>query len=292
MNSDSDSDWDSMSEAPPPPLAQGVQAINNNSRYEEQNNAQNKTRVEEAKKQERREEQLVQNTGKVKERKEQSNQRSKQPIPAKRSPSSKDSGIDTGTPMNAKDKSEAPADFGETNCDKKYVLEVGMVNTGFEFDSDDSSAVEKLGKTNFQPFPQPDERISLLKFDPVETKYFQVVFEDEGLMVDKAIPSIALCCSKVSAEILGLLKVPLVIAFVFVGQILRVLTSSILRPFSDHILKPLIVSINNLVLAPIFSLLYNISSMLATCISPCCNLSKYSPLYSYVDQGDNPRLSA
>ena len=70
----------------------------------------------------------------------------------------------------------------------------------------------------------------------------------------------------------GLVKVPLVLLFVLLGSILRFLVSSLLRPASDLLLKPLLVAGHNLVLAPLCSLLYNLSSMLAAVLSPCCRL--------------------
>ena len=45
------------------------------------------------------------------------------------------------------------------------------------------------------------------------------------------------CCSRLTAELLGLLKLPLVLLFVLAGRLLRLLISSLLRPFSDYLLK-------------------------------------------------------
>ena len=75
-----------------------------------------------------------------------------------------------------------------------------------------------------------------------------------------------------SAPLPGLAKVPLVLLFVLLGSVLRFLVSSLLRPASDLLLKPALVAAHNLVLAPLCSLLYNLSSMLAAVLSPCCRL--------------------
>ena len=75
-----------------------------------------------------------------------------------------------------------------------------------------------------------------------------------------------------SAPLPGLAKVPLVLLFVLLGSVLRFLVSSLLRPASDLLLKPGLVAAHNLVLAPLCSLLYNLSSMLAAVLAPCCRL--------------------
>ena len=164
---------------------------------------------------------------------------------------------------------------------KGDLLEVGFVDIGFEEGIDESNTENNQQNQNFKPYPEPNEKSNLLQFEEIKTKYFQIEFENEGLLVDKAIPSIVSCCTTISAEVLGLVKIPLVMVFVFVGQVLRVLISSILRPFSDYIFKPLLVSLHNLILSPLFSLLFNISSMVATTLSPCCTIEKYSPTWNY-----------
>ena len=115
---------------------------------------------------------------------------------------SRDSGIETSTnpsvntsPNNLKtDKSKSDTfdDIG------------GEVNNhGYDEDSLDSS--DGFSKeNNYQKYPAPEEKISLLTFDEIRTKYFQIQFEDEGLLVDKIIPTIADCCSKLVSEFLGI----------------------------------------------------------------------------------------
>ena len=169
---------------------------------------------------------------------------------------------------------------------KGDVLEVGFVNHGFDEDSEDSTNENDISNLKFKPFPEPDEKINLLQFEEIKTKYFEIEFENDGLLVDKALPSIISCCTTVTAEVLGLVKIPLVLVFVLIGQILRVFTSSILRSFSDYIFKPLLVSLHNHILSPLFSLLFNISSIVATVLSPCCTKDKYSPLWNYGEHRD------
>ena len=227
----------------------------------------------------------VQGKPKSSTKKEPLNDKRKLPISATQMQSSKDSGIETDTVCS----SNVTLDTVRVDIDKndhkmEFTANIpteGIPNKGYDDDSDDSTIENNLAKHNSKPYPDPDERINLLQFQELKTKYFQVEFESEGLLVDKAIPSIVFCCTTVSAEVLGLLKIPLVIIFVFIGQILQVLTSSILRPSSDYIFKPLLVSLHNLILSPLFSLLYNISSMVATTLSPCCNIKKYHPSWNY-----------
>ena len=97
-----------------------------------------------------------------------------------------------------------------------------------------------------------------------------------------------LSCSKkeITNYISGIFKIPMVILFVILGNILRTLISSLIRPCSDHLLKPVLVSIHNLVLAPIFSLLYNLSSMVAMVLSPCCSITRVSAPWQYVTLQD------
>ena len=207
-------------------------------------------------------------------------------LPAKLIPSSNDSGIDTGTVCSSNITPDRVRGNIAKNELKGNILEAGIDNNGYDEDSEDSTIENNLANQNFKPYPDPDERINLLQFQELKPRYFQVEFKSEGLLVDKAIPSIVFCCTTVSAEVLGLMKIPLVIIFVIIGQILRVLTSSILRPFSDYIFKPLLVSLHNLILSPLFSLLYNISSMVATTLSPCCYIRKYHPSWKYSQHRD------
>ena len=77
-----------------------------------------------------------------------------------------------------------------------------VVNHGYDEDSLDSS--QSISKqNNYQKYPAPEEKISLLTFDEIRTKYFQIQFDDEGLLVDKIIPTIADGCSKLVSEFLG-----------------------------------------------------------------------------------------
>ena len=52
-------------------------------------------------------------------------------------------------------------------------------------------------------FPCPEEKINLLTFDEIKTQYFQIQFTDEGLVVDRIIPALADCWSRVMSELLG-----------------------------------------------------------------------------------------
>ena len=298
MNSESESDWDSMSEAPPLHNTKTSQdtrtRINSQQHLHTRSQEDSKDRGEAPVKQKVRksrdsedatshQDQMVETRRGNEE--EMKKRKAKIPVPAKRVPSSKDSGIDTSTvcssnltPASVRGVDTTIRDTADLKGD---VLEVGFVNKGIEEDSDDMLNENSLAKLNFKPYPDPEEKISLLHFEEIKTKYFQIEFEDEGLLADKAIPSIVTCSTKVSAEILGLFKIPLVLVFVLIGQIIRAVTSSILRPASDYILKPILVSLHNLILSHLFSLFYNISSMVAITLSPCCPVSKYSPLWSY-----------
>ena len=51
----------------------------------------------------------------------------------------------------------------------------------------------------------------------------------------------------------------MILLFVILGHILKILISSLIKPFSDFVLKPVLVSCHNHLLSPVFSLLYNIS---------------------------------
>ena len=333
MNSGSDSDWDSMSEAPPipannsglvntkhpPPVVNNKQTVNkiksqqhlttDSTPTTQQSQAECRERTNIIAKQAALQHQLqkskpnLENSFQVDQKpapghagltkKGPLNNKPNAPTAAKRGASSKDSGIDTGTVCSS-NVTPATVRGNVTNNQhqidtfdlKGDVLEVGFVNHGFDEDSEDSTNENDISNLKFKPYPEPDEKINLLQFEEIKTKYFQIEFENDGLLVDKAIPIIVSCCTKVSAEILGLFKIPLVLVFVLIGQILRVFTSSILRPFSDFIFKPLLVSLHNLILSPLFSLMFNISSMMAITISPCCAKSKYSPVWNYGEQRD------
>ena len=44
-------------------------------------------------------------------------------------------------------------------------------------------------------------------------------YNDEGLLVDRLLPTLVHCCSRASAELLGIVKLPLVLLLVFLGQV-------------------------------------------------------------------------
>ena len=78
----------------------------------------------------------------------------------------------------------------------------GVDNPAYDEDSlDDSSGVIQHPRQH--KYPTAEEKIGLLTFDEMTTKYFQVQLEDEGLLVDKILPTISECCSKIMSEILG-----------------------------------------------------------------------------------------
>ena len=74
----------------------------------------------------------------------------------------------------------------------------------------------------------------------------------------------------------------MIIIFVIIGHILKTLISSLVKPFSDYILKPVLVSLHNHLISPVFSLLYNVSSMTAVVLSPCCPVQRLSSPWVYV----------
>lgn len=167
----------------------------------------------------------------------------------------------------------------------------GVENQSYEGDDNDEDEEGKRGVAaggDGQKYrlPVPDERIALLPFEEMRTHYLQVEYDDEGLLVDRVLPTLVHCCSRLSAELLGLVKLPLVLLLVCLGQVLKMVTSSLLRPASDHLLKPLLVSLHNLVLSPICSLLYNLSRMIAAIINPCCP-TVVSPPWRYVHTSDS-----
>jgi len=166
----------------------------------------------------------------------------------------------------------------------------GLENPSYEGqDEDEDEDEEGLGDdgSGGQKYilPIPDERIALLPFEDMRTHYLQVEYDDEGLLVDRILPNLVHCCSRASAELLGIVKLPLLLILVFLGQVLETVTSSLLRPASDHLLKPLLVSLHNLVLSPICSLLYNLSRMIAAIINPCCPTA-FSPPWRYVQTSE------
>jgi len=166
----------------------------------------------------------------------------------------------------------------------------GVENQSYEGDNDDEDEEGRRGVAagggQEYRLPVPDERIALLPFEEMRTHYLQVEYDDEGLLVDRVLPTLVHCCSRASAELLGLVKLPLVLLLVCLGQVLKMVTSSLLRPASDHLLKPLLVSLHNLLLSPICSLLYNLSRMFAAIINPCCP-TVVGPPWRYVHTSDS-----
>ena len=74
----------------------------------------------------------------------------------------------------------------------------------------------------------------------------------------------------------------MIIIFVTIGHILKTVISSVIKPFSDYVLKPVLVSCHNQLISPVFSLLYNVSSMTALVLSPCCPVQKLTSPWVYV----------
>ena len=64
-------------------------------------------------------------------------------------------------------------------------------------------------------------------------KIFQVEYDDEGLLVDRLLPTLVHCCSRASAELLGLVKLPLLLLLVFLGQVSDKILAS-----NDHLDRP------------------------------------------------------
>ena len=122
--------------------------------------------------------------------------------PKESSNSSRDSGIDTTSTNPSANTSPNNLKTEKSKSDTFDDIGGGVVNHGYDEDSLDNS--ESMSKpNNFQKYPAPEEKISLLTFDEIRTKYFQIQSEDEGLLVDKIIPTIADCCSKLVSEFLG-----------------------------------------------------------------------------------------
>ena len=71
----------------------------------------------------------------------------------------------------------------------------GKVDTGERLGEDSDEEREErravMPGGGFQPFPDPEEKIDLLTFEEFNTKFFQIEFEDEGLLVDRAVPCLA-----------------------------------------------------------------------------------------------------
>jgi len=121
----------------------------------------------------------------------------------------------------------------------------GVENQSYEGDNNDDEdeevrrGVADGGGGQKYRLPVPDERIALLPFEDMRTHYLQVVhiagkqlerktrnisqveYDDEGLLVDRVLPTLVHCCSRASAELLGLVKLPLVLLLVCLGQVNR-----------------------------------------------------------------------
>ena len=242
MNSDSESDWDSMSEAPkipqgvnqqglviypPGPSLESEKKKNGNVPHAKplvvpppkpptttppkspENNFRQKSNI------------LAQQAAaKVSQKKARPEPPKSAPVPKVRehksnlpttapnlkdSVGSRDSGIDTATipssnntPSNIKLKEKHIKEDANSFDD----IGLGQDNLAFDTDSFDSAEPQPTLKQSKQ-LPIPDEKINLLSFDEIKTKYFQIQVEDEGLMVDKIIPPIAECCSTLMSEFLG-----------------------------------------------------------------------------------------
>ena len=87
-------------------------------------------------------------------------------IPANQIPSSKDSGIDTGTICSSNISPDTvrgnKAKIDHNMELKGNILEAGIDNAGYEEDSDVPTIENNLANHNFKPYPEPDERINLL----------------------------------------------------------------------------------------------------------------------------------
>jgi len=158
-----------------------------------------------------------------------------------------------------------------------------------EEDEEEEGLGDEVASGQKYRLPVPDERIALLPFEDMRTHYLQVEYDDEGLLVDRILPTLVHCCSRASAELLGIVKLPLLLILVFLGQVLKMITSSLLRPASDHLLKPLLVSLHNLIFSPICSMLYNLSRMIAAILNPCCP-TLVSPPWRYVNTSESNQL--
>jgi len=259
MNSESDSDWDSMSEAPKPPAGaqQGLILYP----------PPPPTGTKAAPAQQPKQAVKADKSGGEKSGQQRRNQpEGRQEGAGSRDYSaSRDSGIDTATVSSSNlsptSKTEQFTDIAEDQASPPVHHTAGA-----------------------RGFPCPEEKINLLTFDEIKTQYFQIQFTDEGLMVDRIIPALADCWSKVMSELLGILKIPMILLFVILGHILKILISSLIKPFSDFVLKPVLVSCHNHLLSPVFSLLYNISSMTAMVMSPCCPIQKISTPWVYITE--------
>ena len=63
----------------------------------------------------------------------------------------------------------------------------------------------------------------------------QVEFDDEGLLVDRLLPPLVRCCTRTSAELLGVIKLPCVVLLVILGQVDTLWTTQIKSNFTDKV---------------------------------------------------------
>ena len=248
MNSESESDWDSMSEAPKIPEGVNQQGLviyppaPSNSDHKDRSNIReasssnevastnNKiSRTAERNENKQKSHNIAQEAkAKVEKKKLRAEPPKSAPVPktretkvnlpalnnSKGSSCSRDSGIDTSTipsskasPNNAKDKIKEDEDMFSD-------IGAGKDNPAFDTDSEDSSNID-FNKPSVKHYPEAEEKIGLLTFEELQTKYFQIQIEDEGLIVDRVIPPLADCCSRIVSEALGI-NISLFILFKYV----------------------------------------------------------------------------
>jgi len=94
----------------------------------------------------------------------------------------------------------------------------GVENGSYEGEDDEEGSRDVAGEQKYK-LPVPDERIALLPFEDMRTHYLQVEYDDEGLLVDRLLPTLVNCCSRASAELLGIVKLPLILILVLLGQV-------------------------------------------------------------------------
>ena len=113
---------------------------------------------------------------------------------------SRDSGIDTATVSSSNltpSSSNLSPSTANTSKTEQFT-DIAVDQAGHS--TEDSTPVHSVGPGGF---PCPEEKINLLTFDEIRTQYFQIQFADEGLIVDRIIPTLADCWSRVMSELLG-----------------------------------------------------------------------------------------
>ncbi|XP_059079805.1 uncharacterized protein LOC131877966 [Tigriopus californicus] len=68
---------------------------------------------------------------------------------------------------------------------------------------------------------KPDERIQILPFLDIQTRYFQIHSESSEVWADRILEPTTHCCSWCLGEVFGILKIPFILLFVLLGQILK-----------------------------------------------------------------------